>query len=269
MRLTDPGPAAAVTAPRPVGLLADKVVLVTGAGRGIGAAAAEVFAREGATVMLAARTAAELEATTAAITAAGGSASWAVTDVRNAAAMARVVDATVASHGRLDGAFNNAGIALPPADLVNIGEDDFDELYTVNLRAVWSAMRQEILAMRGSGVRGAIVNNSSVGSLYGNAGRSAYSAFKRAVNSLTATAAVECGRFGIRVNAIAPGTTMTPLVRAWHESDPDLVARLTDRTPLGRVAQPAEIAQAAAWLLSDRASYVTGVVLRVDGGLYA
>jgi NAD(P)-dependent dehydrogenase (short-subunit alcohol dehydrogenase family) len=257
-----------VTSP-PCGLLAGKVILVIGAGRGIGAAAARLFAGEGAAVMLAARTAAELDATVSAVTAAGGAAVRAVADVRDDAALAAAVRQTVTAFGRLDGAFNNAGIALPPAGLTDLGEDGFDAMTAVNFKAVWRAMRHEIAVMRDSGRPGAIVNTSSVGSLYGNAGRSAYSAVKAAVNSLTATAAVECGPYGIRVNAIAPGTTMTPLVRSWSERDPGVVARMTERTPLGRAAEPPEIAEAAAWLLSDRASYVTGVVLRVDGGLHA
>jgi NAD(P)-dependent dehydrogenase (short-subunit alcohol dehydrogenase family) len=257
------------SSPRAPALLSGKVVLITGASRGIGAAASEVFAREGAAVMLVARTEADLGATTARITSAGGTACYAVADVRDSAALAAAVEQTESVYGPLDGAFNNAGIAVPPTELVDLDDDDFDELVLVNFRAVWSAMKQEIRAMRRAGIAGAIVNNSSIGSLYGNAGRAAYSAAKRAVNSLTATAAVECGPSGIRVNAIAPGTTMTPLVKSWCECDPGLMGQLNARTPLGRAAEPAEVAEAAAWLLSDRASYVTGVVLPVDGGLHA
>lgn len=257
-----------MTRPGP-GLLAGKAILVIGAGRGIGAAAAQLFAREGAAVMLLARTAAELDAVVSAIIGAGGTAARFVADAREGPAVAAAVQQTVTAFGRLDGAFNNAGIALPPAGLTELDEDGFDAMMAVNLKAVWLAMRHEIAVMRDRGQPGAIVNTSSVGSLYGNAGRAAYSAAKRAVNSLTATAAVECGPQGIRVNAIAPGTTMTPLVRSWSQRDPGVVERITSRTPLGRAAEPPEIAEAAAWLLSDRASYVTGVVLRVDGGLHA
>jgi len=253
----------------PSALLAGKVILVTGASRGIGAAAAQTFACEGAAVMLIARTETDLDAVTCAITAARGTACYAVADVCDSKAFAAAVSRTELVYGRLDGAFNNAGIAIPPADLIDMDDYDFDQVTMTNFKAVWSSMKEEIQAMRRAGTGGAIVNNSSIGSFYGNAGRSVYSAAKRAVNSLTATAAVECGRFGIRVNAIAPGTTMTPLARSWSQRDPGLIEQLAARTPLGRAAESSEIAEAAAWLLSDRASYVTGVTLPVDGGLHA
>jgi NAD(P)-dependent dehydrogenase (short-subunit alcohol dehydrogenase family) len=130
-------------------------------------------------------------------------------------------------------------------------------------------MTAEIRAIRATAGSGAIVNNSSVGSLRGAPGLGPYAATKRAVNSLTETAAAEYGPEGIRVNAIAPGTTMTGVIRRWVEAEPGAVDRLNSLTPLRRAAEPEEIAEAAAWLLSDRASYVTGVCLPVDGGLRA
>ncbi|GCB51488.1 D-beta-hydroxybutyrate dehydrogenase [Streptomyces sp. NL15-2K] len=139
----------------------------------------------------------------------------------------------------------------------------------MNLKGVWLAMVAEIAAIRTTAGTGAIVNNSSVGSLMGNPELPAYGAMKRAVNSLTESAAVTYGPEGIRVNAIAPGHTPTEMIRTWEKGSPRLRERLTAHTPLRRAADPQEIAQAAAWLLSDRSSYVTGTVLRVDGAARA
>lgn len=263
------GAAAGRAAGAEAGLLAGKVAFVTGAGRGIGAAAARLFAREGARVMLAARTREELEAVTREVRAEGGVADHVVCDLADADAVRAAVDRTVEIYGRLDVAFNNGAALTPPGPLDQVPEADFDLLYAVNLRGPWVAMTAEIAAIRATAGTGAIVNNSSVGSLMGNPELPAYAAMKRAVNSLTASAAVSYGPEGIRVNAIAPGHTATRMIRDWAADSPGLVERLIAHTPLGRAADPQEVAQAAAWLLSDRASYVTGVVLRVDGGARA
>ncbi|ATB36109.1 short-chain dehydrogenase [Cystobacter fuscus] len=259
----------AETHPASRGLLANKIAFITGAGRGIGAASAHLFAREGASVMLASRTESELRSVVEEIRAAGGTADYVVADLSDAASIQKAVRAVVERYGRLDIAFNNAGIATPPGPLVDVDERHFDQLTAVNYKGVWLAMREEIKAIRATSRTGAILNNSSVGSFAGNPTLGAYGAAKRAINSLTETAAIEYGAEGIRVNAIAPGTTMTEMIQRWVDAEPNILQTLKVRTPLGRAAQPHEIAEAAAWLLSDRASYVTGVVMRVDGGMRA
>ena len=248
------------------GLLDGKVAFITGAGRGIGAAAARLFAQEGARVLLAARTEAQLKAVAEEIRAAGGTAEYVACDLADAPSVRTAVDRAVDLFGRLDVAFNNAGTGQPPGPMDQLSEADFDHVHGVNLKGVWLAMVAEVAAIRATAGTGAIVNNSSVGSHQSNPELPAYGASKRAVNSLTESAAATYGPEGIRVNAVAPGHTRTEMIRAWEEATPGLRDRLTALTPLRRAAEPAEIAQAAAWLLSDRASYVTGAVLRVDGG---
>lgn len=249
------------------GLLEDKVAFVTGAGRGIGAAAARLFAREGARVVLAARTEEQLEAVTKEIRSEGGVADHVVCDLADGDSVRAAVEHAVGLHGRLDVAFNNGAAGVRPAPVDQVSEDEFDHVYAVNLKGAWLALAAEVAAIRATSGTGAIVNTSSIGSLGGNPALPAYGATKSALNSLTESAAVTYGPEGIRVNAIAPGGTLTEMLRDWEAVSPGVIDHLNASTPLRRAADPDEIAQAAAWLLSDRSSYVTGVVLRVDGGL--
>ncbi|GAA2034275.1 SDR family oxidoreductase [Pseudokineococcus marinus] len=249
----------------PVGLLTGKVVLVTGASRGIGAAAARLFAEEGAVVVLAARSTDALEGVVADVRAGGGVADAVTMDLADPVSIRAAVDRVEQRHGRLDGAFNNGAAGQSPGPLDATSEDDIDRQYAVNFRGQWTAMTAEAELMRRSG-GGAIVNTSSIGSRRANPHLPAYGAMKRALNSLTETAAVTWGAEGIRVNGLTPGGTATEMIDDWEAATPGIVDAITASTPLGRMAQPREVAEAAAWLLSDRASMVTGVSLPVDGG---
>lgn len=247
--------------------LQDKVAIVTGGAMGIGRASALALAREGAKVVIGDRDAAG-EGVAAEILSAGGEAFFQLTDVGLSVEVAALVQATVERYGRLDILFNNVGVAIQ-GTVTDLSEDDWDRVINVNLTSVWRGMKYAIPEMIKSG-GGSIISTSSVQSLMGFPGWSGYAASKGGINALTQQAAVDYARHNIRVNAIAPGTILTPMNARIFEAleDPQpLIDTWNGMHALGRFGQPEEVAAAVVFLASDEASFITGECLRVDGGM--
>ena len=249
--------------------LSSKVIMVTGAASGIGRAAASIFATKGACVLVADRDVAGGEETAAIIERAGGNARFARLDVTDAAQVQDAVDTAVRQFGRLDGAFNNAGLSGQNASFLDLDNTAFSALMDVNVKGVWLCMGAQLRQMRAQGGGGSIVNTASAGGLRGMAKQAVYAASKHAVIGLTKSAALEFARAGPRVNAICPGVVETPMTRSIIGGDERLERAFLGWQPSGRFGLPEEIGLAAAWLLSDEASFVTGIAMSVDGGVMA
>ncbi|MET4700213.1 NAD(P)-dependent dehydrogenase (short-subunit alcohol dehydrogenase family) [Constrictibacter sp. MBR-5] len=255
----------------PARMLEGKAALITGGARGIGRAAALLFAREGARVAVADMSADGAAETVSMINDAGGQAISVTCDVSSRDQVEKMVAAAVAAFGRLDCAFNNAGIAGYQVDAAgqktaDWSEEAFDRMVAVNLKGVWLSMRSELKQMTAQGGGGAIVNTASIAGLIGLPTSSAYVAAKHGVVGLTKTAAIEYAEAGIRTNSVCPGYIETDMTR-------DTMARrgehILGMTPMRRMGTAQEIAEMVCWLCSDRASYVNGANYNVDGGYVA
>lgn len=248
--------------------LEGKVGLVTGGTSGIGRETAVLFAKAGAKVVVAGRREPEGEQTVELIRAGGGEGLFVKADVSKSAEVDQLVQKTVERFGRLDIAFNNAGIEGAWSPIVRQSEEDWDRTIAINLKGVWLCLKYEIQQMLSQGGTGAIVNMSSVTGLVGSAGAAAYSASKHGVIGLTQTAALETAKAGIRINAVCPGFTETPMADRLFRA-PGVQKHIVGLHPIGRLGRPAEIAEAVVWMCSERASFMTGQSLVIDGGFLA
>jgi NAD(P)-dependent dehydrogenase (short-subunit alcohol dehydrogenase family) len=234
----------------------------------MGLATAQAFAQAGAAVVLADINESALRAATDALISAGHQAVSVMCDVSDEEQVATMVGQAVSTFGRLDMAFNNAGVLGPTGDLADESAGDFDQVTAINLRGVWTCMKHELRQMRSQG-SGSIVNNSSLGGLVGAPNRASYCATKHGVNGLTKSAALEYASRGIRINAVCPGVIRTPMNEDMVDNHPELMVETMRDQPIGRLGRPDEVAAAVLWLCSSAASFVLGVELPVDGGFVA
>jgi NAD(P)-dependent dehydrogenase (short-subunit alcohol dehydrogenase family) len=248
--------------------LTGKVALVTGGTSGIGRATAILYAQQGAKVVVAGRRVAEGEETVQMIKAAGGDALFVPADVTQASAVAATIDRAVAVFGRLDIAFNNAGVFGESPSLLDQTEDEYDRMMNANVKGVWLCMKYEIAQMLKQG-SGAIVNTASILGAIAMPNVPLYVASKHAVIGLTKATALQYAKSGIRINAVSPGAIATDMIEQATGGRDDAKAYMAGLHPIGRLGQPDEIASAVLWLSSDGASFVTGETLMVDGGFVA
>ena len=252
-----------------MGRLDGKVAVITGAGSGMGQAAAILFAKEGAKVVVADIVEKAGEETVKLVKEAGGEATFVKVDITEAADVKKMVDTAVKTYGKLNVICNNAGMQGDVVRTADLSEENYDKLMALNLRAVWLGMKYAIPEMIKAG-GGSIVSTASVsGSMVAMKGAPHYGASKAGVVGLTRVAAMEYVTQNIRVNCVCPGPTMTPLSKEALKADPGAFKQLAAGVPMGRFAEPVEIAQAMLFLASDEASFVTGIALVADGGLTA
>ena len=247
-----------------------KVALVTGGGGGIGLATASAFAEAGASVIMADSNATLLEEAAGDLRSAGHEVLAVTCDVTDRNQVRAMTEQAVVAYGRLDAAFNNAGINCDSAPMLETEDEEFDSILDVNLRGVWNCMKAELRQMMAQGT-GAIVNCSSIGGMRGSKGRAAYSASKFGVIGLTRAAALDYAGMGIRINAVCPGIIgNTPMAaRVTKNNDPDIIKAFVAAEPIGRLGEPEEVAAAVLWLCSAGASFMVGHALAVDGGILA
>lgn len=246
-------------------LFKNQVALVTGGSSGIGLVTAKAFADAGASLALAGHHKKSVQAAAQELISAGHKAVAICCDVADENQVAAMVEQTVSTFGRLDAAFNNAGVQSPIAETADASGEEFDRVNGINLRGVWNCMKYELRHMREHG-SGVIVNTSSLGGLVGIAGRGAYHASKHGVIGLTKSAALEYAARGIRINAVGPGIIDTPMVAGMKTTEGEAMNELMKEVPIARLGRPEEIASAVLWLCSPGASYVIGHALVVDGG---